>query len=405
MLIKNKSDFIQQTNFLYIRKKNRSIFMEVKENLNFGQGIISGYVSVFLGVLSLLGVICFKYPEWLTTPAFREVYTGESMKTLLTASIIAAMFFAILSFIFSKKKKWSLFGIILIATTIIIGGFDVDPRAVDKTGWHLGLDWLLLDLLLMAVIFIPIEMVFPKRKNQSTFHEEWRTDLVYFVISHLLIQFFGTITQQPAKFFFGWMGLEEIHIWVQSLPFAVELLFAFFITDLFQYWTHRVFHNHHFLWRFHSIHHSTENMDWLAGSRTHFIDIFVTRSMAFIPLYVLGFSTITFNVYVIFMAIHAVLIHANTRINFGFLKYIIATPQYHHWHHCKDPKHYGKNFATIFPFIDMIFGTYYLPKNEWPKDTGLLETNFPKGYIKQTIYPFTKSPFDKDLGMEEYSSR
>ena len=105
MLIKNNSDFIQQTNFLYIRKKNRSIFMEVKENLNFGQGIISGYVSVFLGVLSLLGVICFKYPEWLTTPAFREVYTGESMKTLLTASIIAAMFFAILSFVFSKKKK------------------------------------------------------------------------------------------------------------------------------------------------------------------------------------------------------------------------------------------------------------------------------------------------------------
>jgi lathosterol oxidase len=197
--------------------------MEIKENIKLGEGKISGYTSVFLGISSLLGVICFKYPEWLTTPEFREVYTGESMKTLLTGGIIAAMFFAIISFITSKNKKWALIGILLIATTIILGGFDVDPRAVDKTGWHLGLDWLVLDLFLMAVIFIPIEMVFPKRKNQSTFHEEWRTDLVYFTISHLLIQFFGTITQQPAKMFFGWMGLSEIHLTVQSLPFALEL--------------------------------------------------------------------------------------------------------------------------------------------------------------------------------------
>ncbi len=146
-------------------------------------------------------------------------------------------------------------------------------------------------------------------------------------------------------------------------------------------------------------------MDWLAGSRTHFIDIFFTRAMTFIPLYVLGFSTAVFNVYVIVIAIQAVLIHANTRINFGFLKYIFATPQYHHWHHCEDPKYYGHNFAAVFPFIDMLFGTYYLPGKEWPESTGVLEAQYPKGFIKQSIYPFTKSPFDTDLKMEERSER
>lgn len=379
--------------------------METKQTVKFGEGKISGFISIFLGIMSFLGVLCFKYPELLTTPEFREIYTGESMKILLTSVIIASLFFAVVSFMLSKKKKWALIGIVFCIATIVFGGFDVDPRAVDKTNFHLGLDWLILDLFLMAVIFVPIEMVFPKRKDQKTFHEEWRTDLVYFVVSHLLVQFFGVITQKPATLFFGWMGLSGLHESVQSLPFLVELLFAFFITDLFQYWTHRFFHNHSFLWRFHSIHHSTENMDWLAGSRTHFVDIFVTRSMAFVPLYIFGFSTITFNVYVIFMAIHAVLIHSNTRINFGFIKYIFATPQYHHWHHCKNPNHYGKNFATIFPFIDKMFGTYYLPKNEWPEDTGLLEADYPKGYLKQAIYPFTKSPFDNDLKMEEYSKR
>ena len=324
--------------------------MEVKSTVKFGEGIISGYISIFLGVLTFLGVLCFKYPEQLTTPAFREVYTGESMKGLLIGCIIAALLFAVLSFYLSNKKKLSLIGILFCTATIFFGGFDVDPSEVDKSAYHLGLDWLILDLFLMAVIFIPIEMVFPKRKDQPTFHEEWRTDLLYFTISHLFIQFFGIITQKPAKLFFGGLGLDGIHEFIQSLPFGVELFLAFFITDVFQYWTHRIFHTHHFLWRFHSIHHSTSNMDWLAGSRTHFIDIFITRSMVFIPLYVLGFSTITFNVYVIFMAIHAVLIHANTRINFGFLKYIFATPQYHHWHHCKDPKHYGKKFRYNFSF-------------------------------------------------------
>ena len=376
--------------------------MTMKENLRIGEGIISGYISVFLGILSFLAVLCFKYPEWLTTPEFREVYTGESMKMLLTAVIIASFFFAVVSFMLSKQKKWPLFGILICIATIVLGGFDVEPSAVTSKSVRLGLDWLLLDLFLMAIIFIPIEMVFPKRPDQSKFHTEWRTDLMYFVVSHLLVQFFGAITQQPAKFFFGWMGLADFQNFIQSLPFLVELFIAFFVADLFQYWTHRLFHTHVFLWRFHSIHHSTENMDWLAGSRTHFIDIFVTRSMAFVPLYIFGFSTLVFNVYIIFMAIHAVLIHANTRIEFGFLKYIFATPQYHHWHHCIESEHYGKNFATIFPFIDKLFGTYYLPDKVWPAGTGVTEAQYPKGYFKQAIHPFTKSPFDKDLKMEEY---
>ena len=153
------------------------------------------------------------------------------------------------------------------------------------------------------------------------------------------------------------------------------------------------------------MHHSTRAMDWLAGSRTHFIDIFVTRSISFIPLYVCGFSEITFNTYIIFVSIHAVLIHANTRIPFGFLKYLIVTPQFHHWHHCDDPNIYGKNFAIHYPFLDVIFGTYYLPGEVWPEATGVREANYPKGYWNQLLYPFTKSPFDNNLNMEERSER
>ncbi|HEX8326702.1 MAG TPA: sterol desaturase family protein [Hymenobacter sp.] len=375
------------------------------QRLQIGEGYISGNISIFLAMLAQGAVLCFHYPEYLTTPEFREVYTGESMKVLLMGVIVASFFFATLSFLLSHRKKRAVIGIVISALAVTGGGFDVQARAVEQTQWHLGLDWLLLDLLLLAVIFVPIEMAFPKNKQQSRFHAEWRTDLVYFVISHLFIQFFGVITQAPAKLLFGWMGLAPLQHWVQNLPFVLEFLLALLVTDLFQYAAHRLFHSHVYLWRFHSVHHSTQAMDWLAGSRTHFVDIFVTRSISFIPLYVCGFSEITFSAYILFVSIHAVLIHANTSINFGWLRYLLVTPQFHHWHHCEDPAHYGKNFAIHFPLIDWVFGTYYLPGNEWPAATGVREGSYPKGYLKQLTHPFSKSPFDTSLDAAETSSR
>ncbi len=375
------------------------------KRMRVGEGRISGAVSIFLGALSLISILCFKFPEQLTTAEFREIYSAEMAEMLMFGGIIATFLFALISMLFSKTKKNAVIGIVLAVLAIALGGFTVEGRAVEKMNWSVGLDWLILDLLIMALLFVPIELAFPKNKKQTKFHKEWRTDLMYFGISHLAIQLFGVLTKKPAVEFFGWMNLDQVHIWIRELPFLVELFLALVITDIFQYWAHRFFHSHHYLWRFHSIHHSTENMDWLAGSRTHFIDIFFTRSVSYIPLYVLGFSTLTFNVYIVFIAVHAVLIHANTSINFGFLKYLITTPQYHHWHHCEEPEHYGNNFAVVFPFIDKIFGTYYLPGKKWPKGTGLVDASFPKGFMKQLVFPFTKNPFKNDLLPEERSKR
>lgn len=376
-----------------------------KARMRVGEGRISGAISIFLGSLSLAGILAFKFPEQFTTPELREIYTAEMVENLMYGAIIATFFFALLSVLLNKNKKLGVIGTILGVLSIVFGGLTVEGRSVAEVSWSIGLDWLILDLFIMALLFVPIELAFPKNKLQSKFHAEWKTDLIYFGISHLAIQFFGVISKKPAEGLFGWMSLGSIQNWVSGLPFLAQLLLALLITDLFQYWTHRVFHSHHYLWRFHSVHHSIKNMDWLAGSRIHFIDVFFTRSMTYIPLYVLGFSTLTFNVFIIFIAIHTVLIHANTNIKFGFLKYIITTPQYHHWHHCVDPKYYGKNYAVVFPLIDKVFGTYYLPGNEWPKATGLADASFPKGFVRQLIFPFRRNPFKNNLPAEDRSKR
>jgi hypothetical protein len=183
-----------------------SSYPATARRLHIGEGFISGYVSIFLALLAVGAVCCFRFPEYLTTPEFREVYSGEAMKTLLMGGLVASFFFATVSFMLSQRKKLAVAGIVLALVAVAVGGFGVEARAVAPTAWHLGLDWLVIDLLLMSVIFVPIEMLFPKRLRQSRFHEEWRTDLVYFAVSHLFVQFFGVITQAPARLLFGGLG-------------------------------------------------------------------------------------------------------------------------------------------------------------------------------------------------------
>ncbi|HSG61699.1 MAG TPA: sterol desaturase family protein, partial [Pseudomonadales bacterium] len=92
--------------------------------------------------------------------------------------------------------------------------------------------------------------------------------------------------------------------------------------------------------------------------------------------------------YILIMAFHTVLLHANVGINFGWLRYVIATPQYHHWHHNDQQASYDKNFAVHFPVIDWMFGTFYLPGDQWPTQYGVRLPGYPSSYWGQLLFPF-----------------
>jgi len=355
---------------------------------SFGQGWISGYLSVFFGVLSFIAVLCFMFPSYLTTPDLRKAYPVEILRVILMVLLIASFILGLVSFLLNKQKRLAVTGILFSAAAIMLGGWKVEAGAVHESPFPIGLDWLVLDLVLLAVIFIPIEALFPQKVQQYTLHGEWKTDFTYFVISHLFVQIFGIIAQAPATILFGDLGLKGFQSKVQATPFVVQLFLALFCTDVVQYWAHRIFHENERLWMFHSIHHSTIAMDWLAGSRTHFIDMFAVRAASFIPVYLLGITPGVFAVYIVIISFHAVFIHANVNWKFGWLKHIISTPQFHHWHHTNDPAAYNKNYAVFFSFIDRMFGTFYLPGDEFPKEYGVNMPNYPKGFVAQFGYPF-----------------
>ena len=125
----------------------------------------------------------------------------------------------------------------------------------------------------------------------------------------------------------------------------------------------------------------------MAGSRNHVVQTFVDRCMAMVPLYLLGASKEALDIYVGFAAFQAVYVHANVNIPVGPLKYILCTPQYHHWHHSSEEPAIDTNYAVHTPIYDMIFGTYHMPGKQWPADYGTVKP-LPKSFWGQFWYPF-----------------
>jgi sterol desaturase/sphingolipid hydroxylase (fatty acid hydroxylase superfamily) len=130
-------------------------------------------------------------------------------------------------------------------------------------------------------------------------------------------------------------------------------------------------------------------MDWLAGSRLHLVDIVVTRGLTFVPIYVLGFAHVPVYAYLLFVSFQAVLIHANVAWRFGILRYVLATPRYHHWHHSAD--RVDVNFAVHLPVIDAAFGAFYLPGSRWPAVYGVRDDPVPEGYWAQLALRFRRT--------------
>lgn len=369
--------------------------MKEEVELKVGKGLISGYISATLGIISLCGVLCFRFPQLLTSEQFRVAYTEEFVRYGLFCVLVVAYCSGIVSYILNQSKVLAWTGISTAFAASLLGGSRLKIEAFQATPYSFGLDWFAISFLFSMVIFIPIEKAFGLNKEQRVLRAGWRTDLAYFLVSHLLIQFIFLWTNAYAEFVFGWAATASLHANVRSLPIWLQFVMATFLADLFQYWTHRIHHKVGFLWKIHSIHHSSHAMDWLAGSRTHLCEVFITRAMVMVPLYVCGFSAQALNAYVILVGVQAVAIHANLGLNFGPLRYIVATPQFHHWHHAKDEKYCDANYAVHLPVIDMMFGTYKCPKGQWPLEYGVVSGEPPPTFWKQLAHPFRRPKSSK----------
>ena len=360
--------------------------------LRLGEGRISGYLSVTLGTLSLLGVLCFMFPDYLTTPSLRAGYDLPLMRKLLAAGLVFSAGFGLLTFLLNRQKRLGALGLLLTAVAVYLGGSSVPvgPR-YDAPGF-IGLDWFILDLLASAATFMVLEKIAPHRRDQPILRPDFWHDGRYFIFNHLAIGIFLFMGVKAIPSLFSWSVNAGLQEWFRSLPGLVQFLVVLVTADLMEYATHRAMHEVPALWRFHAVHHSVERMDWMAGSRLHFLEPLVTRMVVMLPAFILGASDTPLLCYIVWAGFQAGLVHSNFGLGLGPLKYLVATPLFHHWHHGSDKEALDINYAAHLPILDRLFGTYHMPPDRWPERYGVAGDPLPKGIWRQFLYPFQRKP-------------
>lgn len=261
---------------------------------------------------------------------------------------------------------------------------------------------LVVGFLVLAIFFSILERIFPAVRGRPVFRRGFRTDLFYWFFTPVVTKSIGhvcaVIALVLAALLFGaplkgeaigpW--IENRRTFVAALPTGLQVLLALFVSDFCSYWLHRFFHRGR-AWRFHAVHHSAIDLDWLSSVRVHPVNEFVSHAIHVVVLFAFGFKPLVFAGLVPFFGFYGVFLHANLPFSFGPLKYIIATPNFHRWHHTSQSEGLDKNFAGLFPFIDILFGTFHMPKNKIPQRFGITENDMPEGFWGQCLYPFRKS--------------
>jgi lathosterol oxidase len=334
-------------------------------------------------------VAVLHYPEWLSSAQFRASYPMALMRGLIELVIGLAFLFGCLNLLLRRKKRLGFTGIALAGLAVLFGGADVQIDAQFDQPFYLGLDWFLLNLLFLALVFVPLERLFARQPDQSVFRVGWTTDGMYFLVSHVAVQILTFLTLLPATVLSAQLVQPALREAVASQPLWLQVLEIMLLADLTQYWVHRAFHSVPLLWPFHAVHHSSREMDWLAGSRLHLVDVLVTRALILVPLFLLGFAQSALYAWLVIIAFHAVFNHVNLRFRLRWVEALLVTPRFHHWHHAVAPV--DKNFAVHFPWLDRLFGTYHLPGGEWPGQLGIGGHPVPEGFLAQLAYPLRRA--------------
>ena len=242
--------------------------------------------------------------------------------------------------------------------------------------------------LLAAAVFVPFERLAADRPAQRVLRDGWLVDALTgvantFMLFAVLLVSLSAVDHAAAAVA---SGPRE---WVASRPFIVQVTVAILIGDLGVYLGHRMMHAVPALWRCHAIHHSAREMDWLVASRFHAIDLLVTRCATLAPLVALHVSAATLAVVIAAFGWQAYLVHANVRLSYGPLGWLVVSPQFHHWHHSAEREAFDRNFASVIAGWDVLFGTAHLPAGRTPRAYGISD-RVPAGFLARLIYPFTR---------------
>jgi sterol desaturase/sphingolipid hydroxylase (fatty acid hydroxylase superfamily) len=254
-------------------------------------------------------------------------------------------------------------------------------------------------LICWIIFIIAWERISPYRKGLPFFREGFWVDLVWYTIiqSYFLKILIFAFIIPSIQSFIHWHGFAFFKSW----SITEQVLFFLVTHDLYIFLFHRLQHSSKILWRTHEAHHSVKEVDFLAGSRSHTLEIIINQTIEFAPIVIMGAHPEVIPIKALLDAMFGMFIHANVNVKFGKLKYLFNSPELHLWHHANYREVFHANFSTKFAAWDYLFGTVYdpgrKPGESW--DNWGLYYDYPKDYFLQ--HAFSVKRFDEQ-GLLKY---
>jgi ornithine lipid hydroxylase len=233
------------------------------------------------------------------------------------------------------------------------------------------------------------EILLPYRKDWSPNIEEIKTDTVFMLLIQIALPKLLTLASVMylANIFHD---ENKDSLWPHHLPSWIQMLLMMFLADFFRYWLHRASHEWPFLWRFHAVHHSVQKLYWLNVGRFHPIDKSLQFFLESLPFILIGVSQEVMALYFVVYATKGFFQHSNVDVKLGWLNYIISGPELHRWHHSKKIEESNTNYGNNIILWDIVFGTFFMPKSKEVNELGLINRDYPIGFLAQMKSPFMK---------------
>ena len=259
--------------------------------------------------------------------------------------------------------------------------------------WHNYFWW----LLGISLVVWSLELVFPWRKNQAAIREDFWLDGFYMFFNFFLFSLIGynavsNVAVEAFNDFLALFGINNLVAFqIASWPVWSQFLLLFVVADFIQWNVHRWLHYSPWLWEFHKVHHSVEQMGFAAHLRYHWMETIVYKSVQYIPLSMIGFGLDDFFILHLVTILIGHLNHANVKITYGPLKYVLNNPVMHLWHHAKNipAGSNGVNYGISLSLWDYLFGTAYIPNQNANEPLGFEDQEtFPKSFFQQLTHPW-----------------
>jgi len=245
---------------------------------------------------------------------------------------------------------------------------------------------LLARFLEVMFVFVPLERLFPFHAGQTVLRPGWKTDALYYLANGVLFLVLLKIWQRLIPDGLAWLHPFSLDLSLARQPLVVQIVAVLAVGSFVYYWAHRALHAWRPLWRFHAVHHSIEQLDWLATYRGHVFETIYFTSLTSIAMAFLSVPTPVALGFTIYRFFEGQIEHSNVRVPLGPLKWVVPSPWFHHWHHSLDHEVQNRNFSP-YPVWDVVFGTAYMPAGRIP-DTFGVDEPMPRDYLGQFAFPF-----------------